>query len=41
MNLSLRTDKQGINLISAAPPFGRLCHGESNAISNAIGYATN
>jgi hypothetical protein len=27
------------NLISDAPPFGRLPYGEPNAISNAIGYA--
>jgi len=25
--------------ISAALPFGRLCYGEPNPISNAIGYA--
>jgi len=27
------------NLISDAPPFGRLPYGEPDAISNAIGYA--
>ena len=34
-----RSDKRGVNLISAALPFGRLWYGEPNAISNAIGYA--
>jgi hypothetical protein len=33
-------DPRGVDLISAALPFGRLWHGEPNAISNAIGYAT-
>jgi len=32
-------DKRGFDLISDALPFGRLWYGESNAISNAIGYA--
>jgi len=32
-------DKRGFDLISEALPFGRLWYGESNAISNAIGYA--
>ena len=35
-----RNDKRGVDLISDALPFGRLCYGEPNAISNAIGYAT-
>ena len=34
-----RSDKRGVDLISDALPFGRLWYGESNAISNAIGYA--
>ncbi len=34
-----RKDKRGFDLISGALPFGRLWYGESNAISNAIGYA--
>ena len=34
-----RSDKRGFELISDAPPFGRLWYGEPNAISNAIGYA--
>jgi hypothetical protein len=34
-----RPDKRGLNLISAALPFGRLWYGEPNAVSNAIGYA--
>ncbi len=29
----------GIDLISDVLPFGRLCYGEPNAITNAIGYA--
>ena len=33
-----RRDKRGFNLISDALPFGGLCHGEPNAVSNAIGY---
>jgi hypothetical protein len=32
-------DHRGFDLISDALPFGRLCYGEPNAISNAIGYA--
>jgi hypothetical protein len=32
-------DHRGVDLISDVLPFGRLCHGEPNAISNAIGYA--
>jgi hypothetical protein len=31
--------KRGVDLISDAPPFGRLWYGEPNAIANAIGYA--
>jgi hypothetical protein len=34
-----RKDHRGVDLISDAPPFGRLWYGEPNAISNAIGYA--
>jgi hypothetical protein len=34
-----RKDKRGVDLISDALPFGRLWYGESNAASNAIGYA--
>jgi hypothetical protein len=34
-----RKDHRGVDLISDALPFGRLRHGEPNAISNAIGYA--
>jgi len=29
----------GVDLISDAPPFGRLWYGEPNAVANAIGYA--
>jgi hypothetical protein len=29
----------GVDLISAALPFGRLRDGEPNAVANAIGYA--
>jgi hypothetical protein len=34
-----RKDKRGVDLISDVLPFGRLWYAESNAISNAIGYA--
>jgi hypothetical protein len=34
-----RKDHRGVNLISNALPFGRLCYGEPNATANAIGYA--
>ena len=34
-----RKDKRGVDLISDALPFSRLWYGESDAISNAIGYA--
>jgi len=30
-----RKDHRGVDLISDALPFGRLCYGEPNAISNA------
>jgi len=33
-----RKDYRGVDLISDVLPFGRLWHGEPNAISNAIGY---
>jgi hypothetical protein len=32
-------DHRDVHLISDALPFGRLCYGEPNAISNAISYA--
>jgi hypothetical protein len=34
-----RKDRRGADLISDALPFGRLWYGETNAVSNAIGYA--
>jgi hypothetical protein len=34
-----RKDHRGVDLISDALPFGRLCYGEPNAMSNAISYA--
>ena len=34
-----RPDKQGVDLISDALPFGRLWYGEPDAIANAIDYA--
>jgi hypothetical protein len=34
-----RKDKRGVDLISDALPFGRLCYGGPNTASNAIGYA--
>ena len=34
-----RKDRRGVDLISDAPPFGRLWYGEPKAITNAIGYA--
>jgi hypothetical protein len=34
-----RKDRRGVDLISDAPPFGRLWYGEPDAVSNAIGYA--
>jgi len=35
-----RKDKRGVDLISDGLPFGRLWYGGTNAVSNAIGYAT-
>lgn len=35
-----RKDHRGVDLISDALPFGRLWYDETNAVSNAIGYAT-
>ena len=37
--VSQRSDKRGVNLISDALPFGRLWYEGPNAASNAIGYA--
>jgi hypothetical protein len=37
--VSQRSDKRGVDLISDALPFGLLWYGEPNAVSNAIGYA--
>jgi hypothetical protein len=34
-----RKDRRGVDLISDALPFGRLWYSETNAVSNAIGYA--
>ena len=34
-----RKDKRGVDLISDVLPFGRLWYAETNAVSNAIGYA--
>jgi len=34
-----RKDHRGGDLISDPLPFGRLCYGGENAVSNAIGYA--
>jgi len=33
-----RRDHRGVDLISDALPFGRLSYGESDAVSDAIGY---
>ena len=33
------TDHRGVDLISDALPFGRLCYGRPNAASNAVSYA--
>jgi hypothetical protein len=33
-----RKDKRGVDLISDALPFGKLWYGESNPVSNGIGY---
>ena len=35
-----RKDRRGSDLISDALPFGRLWYGGPNAVSNAIGYAS-
>lgn len=35
----VRQRKGGADLISEELPFGKLCYGEPDAISNAIGYA--
>jgi len=34
-----RSDKRGVDLISDALPYGALCYGEPNAVSNVIDYA--
>jgi hypothetical protein len=34
-----RKDHRGVDLISDVLPFGRLWHGEPNAISNAVDFA--
>ena len=34
-----RKDYRGVDLISDVLPFGRLWYGDSNPVSNAIGYA--
>ena len=34
-----RKDKRGVDLISDVLPFGRLCYGEPNVISNAHFYS--
>jgi len=33
-----RKDKRGVDLISDALPFGRLCYAGPNAVANAIDY---
>ena len=38
--VSQRSDKRGVDLISDALPFGRLWYDGPNAASNAIGYAS-
>jgi hypothetical protein len=38
--LKTRKDKHGVDLISAALPFGGLWYAGRNAISNAIDYAS-
>jgi hypothetical protein len=35
-----RKDHRGVDLLSDALPFGRLCYGGPNAASNAVSYAT-
>ncbi len=37
--VSQRSDKRGVDLISDALPLGRLWYGEPNAVSNAVDYA--
>jgi hypothetical protein len=37
--LRRRENRRGVDLISAALPFGRLWYGEPNAVGNPIGYA--
>jgi hypothetical protein len=37
--VSQRSDKRGVNLISDALPFGRLWYGGPNAVMNAVDYA--
>ena len=39
-DVSQRSDKRGVDLISDALPFGRLWYDGPNAASNAIGYAS-
>jgi len=34
-----RKDHRGVDLISDALPFGRLCYGGPDAASNAVSYA--
>jgi hypothetical protein len=34
-----RKDKRGVDLVSDALPFGRLCYDGPNAVGNSIGYA--
>jgi hypothetical protein len=34
-----RKDRRGVDLISDALPFGRLCYGEPDTVSNAASYA--
>jgi hypothetical protein len=34
-----RKFKRGVDLISDAPPFGRLWYADPSAINNAVGYA--
>jgi len=34
-----RKDHRSVDLISDGLPFGQLCYGEPNAVSNAIDYA--
>ena len=34
-----RKDKRGVDLISDTLPFGRLWYGDTDAVTNAVGYA--